>query len=87
MMRRFIAAAFVAIGMATGAAQRSDGLRFEISFAPGARSEPVTGRVYVAISREGSAQRSPIQQASPTGVPLFSKGVEDLRPGQAANHR
>src|SRR5439155_24100565 len=84
MMRRFVAAAFIAVGVAAGAAERSDGVRFEISFGAAARSEPVTGRVYVAISRESSAQRSPIQQASPTGVPLFSRGVEDLRPGQAA---
>jgi Putative esterase len=82
MIRRFVAAAFIAIGAAAGAAQRSDGVRFEISFAMAVRSEPVTGRVYVAISRDGSPQRSPIQQASPTGVPLFSKGVDDLRPGQ-----
>jgi len=82
MIRRFIAAVFIAIGVAAGAAQRSEGVRFEISFATAARSEPVTGRVYVAISRDGSPQRSLIQQASPTGVPLFSKAVDDLRPGQ-----
>ncbi len=55
--------------------------RFEISFAASARSEPVTGRVYVAISRDN--QRPPIQQVGPTGVPLFGKRVEALAPGQA----
>jgi len=61
-----------------------EALRFEIAFAASARSEPVTGRVYVAISRESTPQRPPIQQASPTGVPLFGKAVADLRPGQSA---
>jgi hypothetical protein len=56
--------------------------RIEISFAGSARAEPVTGMVYVAISRDN--QRSPIEQASPTGVPLFSKFVEALAPGATA---
>ena len=54
----------------------------EISFASAARGEPVTGMVYVAVSRDN--QRTPIEQASPTGVPLFSKYVEGLTPGAAA---
>jgi hypothetical protein len=53
--------------------------RFHISFSKDARSEPVTGMVYVAISRD--TRRSPIEQVSPTGVPLFSKYVEALAPG------
>jgi len=57
------------------------GPRFEISVAASARSEPVTGRVYVAISRDN--QRPPIQQVGPTGVPLFGKHVDALAPGQA----
>ena len=51
----------------------------EISVAPAARSEPVTGMVYLAISR--SNQGSPIQETDPEGVPLFSKYVDQLRPG------
>ena len=58
------------------------GLRFEISFDRTARAEAVTGRVYVAISRDN--QRPPIQQVGATGVPLFSHAVETLAPGQAA---
>ena len=53
--------------------------RFLIAFAKAARSEPVTGMVYIAISRDN--RRTPIEQASPTGVPLFSKYVEGLAPG------
>ena len=49
--------------------QPGPGPRFEIAFSKDARAEPVTGMVYVAISRDN--QRAPIQQTSPTGVPLF----------------
>src|SRR5215510_13254003 len=61
---------------------RTDGPRIEIVFSKDARSEPVTGLVYVAISRDNG--RSPIEQTSPTGVPLFSHYVEGLAPGNAA---
>ena len=58
------------------------GPQFDISFTAGAHSEPVTGMVYVAISRD--EKRQPIQETGPTGVPLFSKYVEQLAPGTAA---
>jgi enterochelin esterase-like enzyme len=58
------------------------GVRIEISFTKDARAEPVTGMVYVAVSRDN--QRSPVEQASPTGAPLFSHYVEALAPGTAA---
>ncbi len=58
------------------------GPSIEVSFARDVRGEPVTGMVYVAVSREN--QRSPIEQTSPTGVPLFSHYVEALAPGAAA---
>ncbi len=67
-----------------GATAQEQGLQFEITFSQAVRPDAVTGRVYVAISRESTAQRTPIQQASPTGVPLFSRGVQELRPGQPA---
>src|SRR5215204_2487939 len=53
--------------------------RVEISFSPSARAEPVTGMVYLAISKDN--QQTPIQQTDPEGVPLFSKYVEQLQPG------
>jgi hypothetical protein len=58
------------------------GPRIEISFSAAARSQPVTGMVYVAISRDNS--RTPIEQTSPTGVPLFSTYVEGLAAGSPA---
>src|SRR3954471_23077273 len=72
------AAAFAGL---IGAAQAPAGPRIAISFTQGARSEPVTRMVYLAISRD--AQGSPIQQTDPEGVPLFSKYVEALKPGTA----
>ena len=50
-----------------------------------ARNEPMTGRVYVALSRDN--KRTPIQQAAPTGSPLFSSAVEGLKPGAVGRDR
>ncbi len=61
------------------AAQPGSGVRVEIRVAAGARSDAVTGMVYLAISRDG--QSTPIQQTGPEGAPLFSKYVERLTPG------
>ena len=60
----------------------STGPRIEISFTPEAQAQPVTGMVYVAISRDSG--RAPIEDAGPTGVPLFSTFVDGLAPGVAA---
>ena len=60
----------------------SSGPRIEIRFARNARGEPVTGLVYVAIARD--ARRTPIEQASPTGTPLFSHFVDALAPDATA---
>lgn len=88
---RFLAAFVAALAVAAFLAHRAAaaqqkpspaGPRIEIAFATAARAEPVTGMVYVAISRDN--QRSPIEQTSPTGVPLFSHYVEGLGPGTAA---
>src|SRR4029453_13279102 len=57
---------------------QAKGLRVEISFTSAARAEPVTGMVYLAISKDN--QSAPIQQTDPEGVPLFSKYVEQLKP-------
>jgi hypothetical protein len=63
-------------------AATASSIRFEISIPASARREPTTGRVYVAIAR--TADRSPIEQAGPTGAPLFSRGVDALQPGVSA---
>jgi hypothetical protein len=58
-------------------------LRFEVTFSPDARTEPLTGRAYVALARE-SGRRGPISQAGETGVPLFAVNVEGLAAGEVA---
>jgi hypothetical protein len=77
-----LALAAIAVRAQQAAPPRS-GLRFEVRFTPAARSEPVTGRVYVAISRVND-RRTPIQQADSTGAPLFGVDVENLAAGAAA---
>src|SRR5215471_4537730 len=57
----------------------SKGPQVEISFTAAARAEPATGMVYLAISRDN--RTSPIQQTDPTGVPLFSRYVDQFKPG------
>ena len=49
--------------------------RVEITFSRAARAEPITGRVYLALSRTSSATSTPIQQTDETGVPLFGADV------------
>ena len=71
------AAAFGAI--TTSAQLPPRGLRVEIAFSPAARSQPVTGMVYLAISKSNAT--TPIEQADPEGAPLFSVFVKDLKPG------
>ena len=58
--------------------------RFEVSFTKAAHAEPITGRVYVAISKTSDVSRGPIQQAGETGVPLFAVNIDQLAAGATA---
>ena len=70
-------------GPASGiTAQSAPALRFEITYPDSARSLPVTGRVYVMISRRSTPE--PRFQIGRTGVPLFGRDVEALAPGDIA---
>ena len=71
-----------ALGVSFTGAQGAAPLRFEISFPATAHVAPVTGRVYVMISR--NKDREPRFQIGRTGVPFFGRDVERLAPGQAA---
>jgi hypothetical protein len=78
-----LVAVFVAgIGAVRAQQDQPAGLRFEISFPAAAHGEPVTGRVYVMISRTND--REPRLQIGRTGIPFFGRDVEALAPGQAA---
>jgi hypothetical protein len=85
---RLATAALLAFVGATAAAHadrrastQAAGPRVEITVAANARAETTTGMVYLAISRDN--KETPIAQADPTGVPLFSTSVDALRPGTA----
>ena len=60
------------------------GPKFEVSFSKAAHAAPITGRVYVAISRTFDGTRTPIAQTGETGSPLFGLNIVDLAPGAAA---
>jgi|GEM_PF-3844527 len=60
----------------------SSKLQFEISFSLEAHSEPVTGRVYVMISK--NERREPRLQVG-SGVPFFGKDIKDLKPEESYN--
>lgn len=64
------------------AADAAKSSRIEVSFTPSAHAQPITGRVYVAISR--SDETPPIEQTDITGVPLFGHDVNSLKPGAEA---
>ena len=69
-------------GQSIALSQSDAGLRFELSFPRSTHSKPITGRVYVMISR--TAEREPRQQVGRTGIPFFGQDVEQLQPDQAA---
>jgi len=61
--------------------------RFEISYPASANVGPVTGRVFIMITREagqGAPQREPRLEIGRVGVPFFGRDIEKLAAGQAA---
>jgi len=64
------------------AAVAQSGARFEVSFAAAVRSQPLTGRLLVALSSRPAPE--PRMAFSFTGVPAFAVDVEQLQPGAVA---
>ena len=62
------------------------GLRVEISFSAGARA-PSRSPAWSTSRSAATTRRTPIEQTIPTGVPLFSKYVEQLQPGAGGHDR
>ena len=56
--------------------------KFEISYPKSANAGPVTGRVYVMISRD--AKTEPRLQVGRVGIPFFGHDVQKLAPGVVA---
>ena len=75
--------AVVAVANFASSAEAS-GPRFEIHFSAATRAAPITGRVFVMITRDNS--REPRFQAGARymGCPFFGVDVEQLRPESAA---
>ena len=85
-MARLITAAVLAASMAVVAVEAQNpppgrGVRVEVSFPASVHGAPVTGRVYVMVSRTND--REPRLQIGRTGTPFFGRDVEKLSPGQA----
>ncbi|MFC1562225.1 alpha/beta hydrolase-fold protein [candidate division KSB1 bacterium] len=57
-------------------------MKFEITIPRSIKSEPVTGRMFIIITRND--RREPRMQAARTGAPFFGVDVENLRPGTPA---
>lgn len=61
---------------------QTQGLRFEISFLAAAHPDPITGRVFLLISRDNS--KEPRLQITRTAPPIFGRDTVNLAPGQSA---
>jgi hypothetical protein len=82
MVKRLALAALLALVLSPAlnlAANQAASPVFVVTFAKSAHPAPVTGQVYVAISRTNDRQ-TPIRQTGPTGAPLFSVPVRQLAP-------
>ena len=88
--RRVKTAIVVACSSLTFACSPEPALRFEVSFPTSAHAGPITGRVYVILSRDTrsdalnrrSLGHQPISSTS--GVPFFATDVSELAAGEAA---
>jgi enterochelin esterase-like enzyme len=73
-----LTAALLSLAGGPAMPRRAAGVRFEVDFFPIARKENLTGRCYVALSRDD--KQPPIQTSGSTGTPLFAVDVHDLAP-------
>ena len=65
----------------TTAPPDDQGLRFEVSFSKQAHSEPLTGRVYIMISKDSRSEpRHQVRRAR--GIPFWGENVSRLHPGE-----
>ncbi len=67
----------------SAAAQRTPGARFDIVVSPALRQEPVTGRVFVFLTRD-SAREPRLQAGGVVSVPFFGTDVDALAAGRPA---
>ena len=86
-LRPMIAGCATPLLLSTCAAPGSDARpaeRFSVSFPTSLRREPVTGRVFVVISRDSAPEPRLSAGSFTESLPLFATDVSALAPGQAA---
>jgi hypothetical protein len=81
--RRLALAAFFVGALAPAQAPGESGIRFVVTLPPGSHAGPLTGRVFVALSRHASPE--PREEAGDlaTSVPFFGKDVAALDAGRS----
>jgi len=72
----------IALAAITASSCFAAATRFEISYPASAAAGPITGRVFVMISRDN--RREPRLEISRVGVPFFGRDIDRLAPGQSA---
>jgi hypothetical protein len=70
------------LAVASAASAQSPGLQFKISFPASAHAEPITGRVFVILSK--TEETEPRFQIGRTGVPFFGRDISQVSAGEAA---
>jgi hypothetical protein len=78
-LQRVILSAFATLFVAQPVTAQQSKLRFEITVPQSVRAEPLTGRVFVIISRKNEPE--PRLQVARTGSPFFGRDVEKVAPG------
>src|SRR5512138_1657210 len=85
-----ISASLAAVALASAGSLHAQGrqpaaaskLRFDVSFIPQAHEGPITGRVFVMVTRSVDKVAEPRLQIGRTGVPFFGRDIERLAPEQ-----
>lgn len=84
----FVAATCALLGLifffAAPGLSAADGPRFEITFPAAAHAQPITGRVFVMITRDASSEPRLQVGNWADSAPLFGVDVDQLKPGDAA---
>src|SRR5580692_2319935 len=73
---------FGMLAAASAASAQNPGLQFKISFPASAHAEPITGRVFVILSK--TEEMEPRFQIGRTGVPFFGRDISQVSAGEAA---
>jgi hypothetical protein len=66
----------------SSAARDNPSLRFEITFPEDAHPEPITGRIYVILSRQDDEEPR-LKVGWTEGIPLWGKSINALKPGDS----